>query len=319
VIALPSVPDSPPPPRTATGNTLARTPRTPQNFWRKTLQQLVHDRAGVIGLVIVSLLVAAALFAPVLAPADPYEIGSGLPFASPTGEHLMGTDDLGRDVYSRVLYGARVSLRVALFSVTAAAVIAIPLGLAAGYFGGPIDAVISRVFDTVFAFPAILIGIGFVAVLGPDLQNVIIAVAIINIPTIGRLIRGMVLSQRNQDYVEAIRAAGASTARITFSHILPNAIPPLFVQMALAAGEAVLLEAAFSFLGLGSRPPTPSWGTMLNEGRRFLDRAPWLGFFPGLAITLMIFGLNSLGDGIRNALDPRHWRPMSNRHDAQGA
>ena len=121
------------------------------------------------------------------------------------------------------------------------------------------------------------------------------------------------LGQRDQDYVEAIRAAGASTARITFGHILPNAIPPLFVQVALAAGEAVLLEAAFSFLGLGSRPPTPSWGAMLNEGRRFLDRAPWLGFFPGLAITLMIFGLNSLGDGIRNALDPRHWRQMSNR------
>ena len=177
---------------------------------------------------------------------------------------------------------------------------------------------ISRVFDTVFAFPAILIGIGFVAVLGPDLQNVIIAVAIINIPTIGRLIRGMVLSQRDQDYVEAIRAAGASTAR-SRSPTSCRTRFLLFVQMALAAGEAVLLEAAFSFLGLGSRPPTPSWGTMLNEGRRFLDRAPWLGFFPGLAITLMIFGLNSLGDGIRNALDPRHWRPMSNRHDAQGA
>ena len=210
-----------------------------------------------------------------------------------------------------MLYGARVSLRVALFSVAAAAVIAVPLGLAAGYFGGPIDAVISRVFDTIFAFPAILIGIGFVAVLGPDLQNVIIAVAIINIPTIGRLIRGTVLGQRDQDYVEAIRAAGASTTRITFCHILPNAIPPLFVQIALAAGEAVLLEAAFSFLGLGQ----PSADTLL--GRRcstrdvaFSTALPGLGSFPAWRSRVMIFGLNSLGDGIRNALDPRHWRPM---------
>jgi peptide/nickel transport system permease protein len=305
-------------PLAATNSKLARPLRKPLTFWEQTLQGLLHDRAGVVGLGIIGLLVAAAVFAPILAPADPYEIGSGLPFAPPSSEHLMGIDDLGRDVFSRVLYGARVSLRVAVFSVAAAMIVAVPLGLAAGYFGGPLDAVISRLFDTIFAFPAILIGIGFVAVLGPDLQNVIIAVAIINIPTIGRLIRATVLGQRDQDYVEAIRAAGASTGRITFGHILPNAIPPLFVQVALAAGEAVLLEAAFSFLGLGSRPPTPSWGAMLNEGRRFLDRAPWLGFFPGLAITLMIFGLNSLGDGVRHALDPRRWRQAVNRAGTKG-
>ncbi len=310
--------DSAAPPLASTSSVLTQRLRKPQALWEQTLQRLLRDRSGVVGLVIFGLLVVAAVFAPVLAPADPFEIGSGLPFAPPSGEHLMGTDDLGRDVFSRVLYGARVSLRVAVFSVGTALVIAVPLGLAAGYYGGPIDTVISRLFDTVFAFPAILIGIGFVAVLGPDLQNVIIAVAIINIPTIGRLVRATVLGQRDQDYVEAIRAAGASTARITFGHILPNAIPPLFVQVALAAGEAVLLEAAFSFLGLGSRPPTPSWGGMLNEGRRFLDRAPWLGFFPGLAITLMIFALNSLGDGVRNALDPRGWRPMANRADTRG-
>ncbi|MDF3042909.1 MAG: oligopeptide/dipeptide transporter, permease protein [Thermomicrobiales bacterium] len=311
--------DSTAPPLAATNSVLTRPLRKPQVFWEQTVQRLLHDRAGVVGLAIIGLLVAAAVFAPVIAPADPYEIGSGFPFTPPSSEHLMGTDDLGRDVFSRVLYGARVSLRVAVFSVAAALVIAVPLGLAAGYFGGPVDTVISRLFDTIFAFPAILLGIGFVAVLGPDLQNVIIAVAIINIPTIGRLIRATVLGQRDQDYVEAIRVAGASTARITFGHILPNAIPPLFVQVALAAGEAVLLEAAFSFLGLGSRPPTPSWGTMLNEGRRFLDRAPWLGFFPGLAITLMIFGLNSLGDGVRNALDPHRWRQTTHRTEAKGA
>jgi peptide/nickel transport system permease protein len=297
---------------------LGRTARKSQAFWEQTLHRLLRDRSGVVGLVILGVLIAAAVFAPAIAPADPYEIGAGMPFSPPSAEHLMGTDDLGRDVFSRVLYGARVSLRVAIFSVTAALVVAVPLGLAAGYFGGPIDVVVTRLFDTVFAFPAILIGIGFVAVLGPDLQNVIIAVAIINIPTIGRLVRATVLGQRDQDYVEAIRAAGASTPRIAFGHILPNAIPPLFVQVALAAGEAVLLEAAFSFLGLGSRPPTPSWGTMLNEGRRFLDRAPWLGFFPGLAITIMIFGLNALGDGMRNALDPRRWQRAGARAESKG-
>ena len=306
---LPSVPGSTLP-LAATNGTVSGHLRNPQPFWKQTLQRLLHDQAGVVGIAIVGLLIVTAIVAPLLAPADPYEIGAGLPFAPPSGTHPMGTDDLGRDVFSRVLFGARVSLRVALFSVAAAVVIAVPLGLAAGYLGGAVDTVISRVFDTIFAFPAILIGIGFVAVLGPDLQNVIIAVTIINIPTIGRLIRASVLGQRDQDYVDAIRAAGASTTRIAFGHILPNAIPPLFVQVALAAGEAVLLEAAFSFLGLGSRPPTPSWGAMLNEGRRFLDRAPWLGLFPGLAITVMIFGLNALGDGVRNALDPRRWRRM---------
>ena len=286
---------------------LARAPRASRSFWTLTLDRLLRDRTGVIGVLILILLITAALFAPWLSRADPFAIGNGMPFAPPSSTHPFGTDDLGRDVFSRVLYGARVSLRVALLSVTAALVVAVPLGLAAGYFGGLVDGVISRLFDTIFAFPAILIGIGFVAVLGPDLQNVIIAVAIINIPTIGRLVRASVLGQRDQDYVEAIRAAGATVPRITLRHILPNAIPPLFVQVALAAGEAVLLEAAFSFLGLGSRPPTPSWGAMLNEGRRFLDRAPWLGIFPGLAITVMIFGLNALGDGLRNAVDPRRW------------
>lgn len=287
--------------------TLTRTPHDPRPFWLQTLFRLFQDRSGIVGTVILALLLFTAITAPFLAPADPYAIGTGMPFSPPSLAHPFGTDDLGRDVLSRVLFGARVSLRVAILSVTAALAVAVPLGLAAGYFGGVVDGVISRLFDTVFAFPAILIGIGFVAVLGPDLQNVIVAVAIINVPTIGRLVRATVLGQRDQDYVEAIRAAGASTSRITLRHILPNAIPPLFVQVALAAGEAVLLEAAFSFLGLGSRPPTPSWGTMLNEGRRFLDRAPWLGIFPGLAITLMIFGLNALGDGLRNAVDPRRW------------
>lgn len=296
------------PPANTCSVSLTATLPAPRPFWLQTLRRIRRDRAGLVGLIILCVLIGAAIFAGVLAPFDPLAIGAGMPFSPPSSVHPFGTDDLGRDVFSRVLFGARVSLRVALFSVSAALIVAIPLGLIAGYFGGAVDSIISRLFDTVFAFPAILIGIGFVAVLGPDLQNVIIAVAIINVPTMGRLVRATVLAQKDLDYVEAVRAAGASTPRITLRHILPNALPPLFVQVALAAGEAVLLEAAFSFLGLGSRPPTPSWGAMLNEGRRFLDRAPWLGIFPGLAITLMIFGLNSLGDGLRNAVDPRRWK-----------
>jgi peptide/nickel transport system permease protein len=205
-----------------------------------------------------------------------------------------------------VLYGARISLRIAVFSIAIALAIAAPLGAAAGSRGGWSDSLIARIFDTIFAFPAILIGVGFVAVFGTSVRNVVFAVAIVNVPTLGRLMRVAFLAQRHQEYVIAARALGASGWRIDLGHILPNALPPMVVQVALAMGEAVLLEAAFSFLGLGSQPPAPSWGTMLNEGRRFLAQAPWLGIFPGLAITLMIFGLNALGDGLRRALNPRH-------------
>lgn len=275
-------------------------------FRSRLVGRLLGDAGGRAGLAILGGLVVVALFAPWLAPADPYAIGSGPPLDAPSRAHPFGTDDLGRDVLSRVLHGARLSLRIASLSVAAALLVAVPLGLVAGYVGGATDAVVARAFDTVFAFPAVLLGIGFVAVLGSSARNVVLAVAIINVPTLGRLTRVSVLAQRGQDYVEAARALGASGWRIVARHVLPNALPPLVVQVALAMGEAVLLEAAFGFLGLGSQPPAPSWGTMLNEGRRFLDRAPWLGFFPGLAITVMIFGLNTVGDALRRSLNPRH-------------
>lgn len=277
----------------------------PRGMFARTLARVLSDPAGMLGTGILLALTLVALLAPVLARDDPYLIGAGFPLDGPSWRHPFGTDDLGRDVYSRVVYGGRISLTIAIGSAALALAMAVPLGLLAGYLGGFIDAAISRIFDTIFAFPSILIGIGFVAAFGANLRNVVIAVAIINIPTIGRLTRVAILAQMNEEYVEAARSIGASNKRIAAIHILPNALPPLIVQVALVMGEAVLLEAAFSFLGLGSRPPTPSWGVMLNEGRSFLSQAWWLGFFPGLAIMLMILGLNALADALRYALNPR--------------
>lgn len=288
-----------------TAAALARQGTRPRGLFRSTLARMLRSSGGVFGLIVLSALAIAALLAPILAPYDPYRIGAGFPFEAPSLTHRFGTDDLGRDVFSRVLYGGRISLMIAVASAMAAFVIAVPLGLLAGYRGGWVDSVISRLFDTIFAFPSVLIGIGFVAVFGSELRNVVIAVAIINIPALGRLTRVSILSQLHQEYVDAARSLGASGSRIALRHILPNALPSLLVQMAIVMSEAVLLEATFSFLGLGSRPPTPSWGVMLNEGRAFLAQAWWLGLFPGLAITSMVLGLNMLSEALRSALSPR--------------
>ena len=256
---------------------------------------------------VVATLIVLALLASHVAPFDPLSIGADEPFTAPSPRHLFGTDELGRDVFSRTVFGARISLTVAFGSASAALLVAVPLGLLAGYLGGAVDMAISRLLDTVFAFPAILLGIGVVALLGTGIANVVVAVAIISVPTLGRLTRVAVLSQRAADYAQAALALGASGIRIVTRHLLPNVVPVLLVQAALVMADAVLLEAGFSFLGLGSRPPTPSWGTMLDTGRGFLSQAPWLGVFPGLAVTLTILGLNALSDALRAALG-RHGR-----------
>ncbi len=279
--------------------------RPSQGVTRRALRRLLSQSGSRLGLLILGALVVVAVLAPRLAPYDPLKIATGLPLAAPSVGHLFGTDDLGRDVLSRILFGARISLTVSFVSALVALVVAVPLGLAAGYAGGALDGAIGRLFDTIFAFPSILLGIGLVAVLGSNILNVAIAVAIINVPTLGRLTRVAVLTQRREEYVMAARVLGARTIRIIGRHILPNVVPVLLVQTALMMGEAVLLEAAFSFLGLGSRPPAPSWGTMLNNGRNFLVQAPWLGLFPGLVITITILGLNTLSDSLRTALGPR--------------
>ena len=271
----------------------------------RILRRLARDPGGVLGLTVLTALIVIAILAPLIAPHDPYELGADLPFAQPSLLHLFGTDNLGRDELSRVIFGARISLAVSVFAGLIALVLAMPLGLSSGFAGGWIDSVVTRVFDTIFAFPGILLGVGLMAVLGANLTNVVIAVAIINVPTLGRLVRGAVIAQRNEDYVEAARSIGATPIWLVTRHVVPNILPPVLVQMTLVMTETVLLEAAFSFLGLGNRPPTPSWGTMLSEGRNFLGSAWWLGFFPGVAITVMVLGLNALGDALRIALNPR--------------
>jgi peptide/nickel transport system permease protein len=269
------------------------------------LLRLVRQRGGQFALIVLGALAIIALAAPALAPFDPNKVGAGGQFAAPEWSHPFGTDELGRDVLSRIMFGARISLSVALLSALGALVLALPAGLIAGYRGGLIDAIISRVFDTIFAFPAILLGIGLVAIRGAQLSNVILAISLIYVPTLGRLTRVAVLTQGAEEYVEAARAVGVSGSRILVRHMLPNVLPPLLVQLTLVMADAVLLEAAFSFLGLGVPPPEPSWGVMLDGSRNYLKQAPWLGLFAGAATTSLILALNALGDALRVAMDPR--------------
>lgn len=277
----------------------------PQSVPARTAARLLRDQGGVFGLAVLGALVLVALAAPVIAPYDPFEIGADVPLTAPSGAHPFGTDELGRDVLSRIMFGAQISLSVAFLSAFASLLAGVPLGLVAAFRRGKVDAAISSLFDTVFAFPAVLLGIALVGVLGSGVPNVVLAVAIINVPQVGRLARVAVQTQLAQDYVEAARAVGATASQVARRHVLPNIVPPLLVQATVTMAGAVLLEAAFSFLGLGSRPPTPSWGSMLDGGRAFLAAAPWLGIFPGLAISVMVLALNSLGDALQAALDPR--------------
>ncbi len=279
--------------------------RRQRNLFMQVLIRLLRDPRGRLGAGLVLFLVLMGVLAPIVAPHDPLLIGADNPLGHPTLQNPFGTDDLGRDELSRIIFGAQISIRVSFLSAIAALVVAAPFGLVAGYRGGTLDGIICRVFDTIFAFPSILIGVALMAALGGSVSNVILAIAITSLPTMGRLTRVGVMAQRNEDYVLAAHALGAPERRIIARHILPNVLPSLFVQMTLIMGSAVLLEASFSFLGMGARPPTPSWGVMLNEGRNYLNQAPWLGIFPGLFVTGMILGFNSLGDALQRALNPR--------------
>ena len=272
---------------------------------RRVALRFLSDAEGRFGIAVILVLLVMALLAPVLAPYDPIQVSAGPPLSAPSSAHWLGTDDLGRDQLSRIVHGARISLSVSVLSACGALLLAVTLGLLAGYVGGVCDSLIGRAFDTLAAFPDILLGVGAVAVLGAGLTNVVLAVALVNVPTLGRLTRSAVMVQRSEEYVVAARALGATHRRVVARHVLPNIVPPLLVQTTILFGSAVLREAAFSFLGLGSRPPAPSWGTMLDEGRKFLQQAPWLGLAPGIAITVTILGFNALGDAARAALNPR--------------
>jgi peptide/nickel transport system permease protein len=275
--------------------------RNVSRVWR----QLRRNRAALAGLVVISVLVLAAIFAPWLAPYDPYRVTLDGRLQEPGGRHLLGTDELGRDILSRLFYGARVSLWVGIVTVFASAVIGVSGGLVAGYLGGYWDAVIMRLVDVFLAFPVILLAIAIVAVRGPGLNNVLIALALVYWTTYARVARSVVLTLREEEYTWAARTLGASPARIMVRHLLPNAVPPLVVLASLGMGNAILAEAALSFLGLGIQPPEASWGSMLNFGMQFLRDASFLSTMPGLAIFVTVLGFNLLGDGLRDALDPR--------------
>ncbi len=257
-----------------------------------------------VGAAIVLVAVLAAVLGPWLAPFDPSAQELALRLEGPTGAHWFGLDELGRDIFARVLGGARISLLVGLVVVGVSGTIGIAMGSVAGYFGGRVDEAISRLIDILLAFPGLLLAIALVAVLGPSLTNVVLALSVIGWVGYARLVRGQVLRTRELEFVQAAKALGATTSRILMRHVIPTTLPAVTVQATLGMGGAILAEAALSFLGLGVQPPTPSWGTMLNYGRGHLLDAPHLTVFPGLAIAILVLGFNFLGDGLRDALDP---------------
>ena len=278
-------------------------PRPIRGIWRQPL--------AVVGIALITTWVLLAILAGVIAPYDP--LAQELPrFLEPSAEHLFGTDGLGRDVLSRVLYGARISLPMAVLLVTAAGTIGSILGAIAGYFGGWIDELIMRLVDLFFAFPTIILAMAIAAALGPDLQNAVLAIVVVSWPTYARVVRGLVLTHRDSDYVRATRLLGASSRRTLVRDVMPNVVGPVLVLATLELGNAVLLLAGLSFLGLGARPPSPEWGAIVSEGSRTFDRW-WIGTFPGLAILSVVMAFNFLGDTLRDALDPRTARAVRGR------
>jgi peptide/nickel transport system permease protein len=279
--------------------------RTEAGRLARILHTLFGSRTAAIGAVLTVLLIVTALFAPWIAPYRQDEIHPIDSLLPPSAKYLLGTDDLGRDILSRIIFGARVSLMVGAIAIGIAAAAGVSLGLAAGYLGGAVDSAIMRVMDALLAFPAILLAIALMAVLGPSLENAMIAIGVISIPAFARITRANVLSLREQEFIEASRALGAGDVYLTALVILPNCLSPIIVQASLGIGNAILVEAALSFLGLGVQPPNPSWGSMLAFGRSLLSQAPWYATFSGLAIFITVLALNFVGDGLREALDPR--------------
>lgn len=258
-----------------------------------------------VGALLVALLVVLAIFAPALAPNSPFTIGLGASMAPPSADLIMGTDKLGRDLFSRIIFGARTTLLVSLPSIALAVLVGILLGLAAGYFGGRTDQTIMRVLDVFLAFPGLLLAIAVVAVLGPNIQNLIITIAILYTPRMARIVRGPVLSVKELEFISAARVSGAGNWRIIRRHLLPNVFSPVIVDATLSSSQAIITESALAYLGLGAPPPTPSWGEMLSSSRQFMTSAPWSALFPGVAIVYATTSFIILGNGLRDLLDPR--------------
>jgi peptide/nickel transport system permease protein len=287
-------------------NNLSPKVRSPRmERWSAFYKQMKKNKMAMIGGYIILFYLLVAIFGPLIAPYDPLEIDLMNKLQPPSFEHLMGTDDKGRDVLSRIIYGSQLSLTVGVVSVAIGAFVGIILGLVSGYYGKMVDTVIMRFIDVLLAFPGILLALAIISALGPDLINVMIAVGVFSIPTFARIVRGSTLSTKKMEYIDAIRALGATDFKIIFVHILPNILSPIIVQGTLRLATAILTAAGLSFLGMGAQPPSPEWGAMLSSGRNFLWNAPHMATFPGLAIALIVMGLNLFGDGLRDALDPR--------------
>jgi peptide/nickel transport system permease protein len=276
-----------------------------QSPFRLAFARFRRRPAAMIGLVVIVLFLGAAIAAPLLAPYDPAQQSYTVIRKAPSALHWFGTDENGRDVLSRVLFGARATLLAGLVSVSIAAGAGVPLGLLAGFAGGWTDAVIGRVVDAMLACPFLILAIALAAFLGPSLTNAMIAIGVTATPIFVRVARGATIEAAANDYVEAARALGNPAWRVALRHVLPNIVPPILVQSTLAIATAIIAEASLSFLGLGQQPPEPSWGSMLNAAQRFLTQAPWLAIFPGAAIFLAVLAFNLVGDGLRDALDPR--------------
>ncbi len=269
------------------------------------IRSMLRNRLAALGAVVILLLLVAAIFAPWVAPYDPEEQFATDARQPPSAQYLFGTDNIGRDNFSRIIYGTRVSLLVGVISMALAAALGVTSGLVAGYYGGWLDTILMRTMDALLAFPAVLLAIFIIAVLGPSLVNAILAVGIVYTPTFARLIRASALSIREKEYLEAARAIGMGDTAIMLRVILLNSLSPIVIQFSLGVGYAILVEAGLSFLGLGVQPPTPAWGSMLGAGRNYMTFAPWLTTFPGLAIFVTVLGFNFVGDGLREALDPK--------------
>ena len=274
-------------------------------FWRDAWRRLRKNKSAMLGLIILVLLILCAVFADFIAP-HPYDLQDyAHTFESPSADHLFGTDNFGRDILSRVIHGARISLVVGFSSIITAIIVGGLLGAISGYYGGRLDNILMRAMDILMSIPGMLMAISLAAAMGPGLTNMVIAIAIADIPVYARVVRSSVLTIKDQEYIEAAQSIGASDARIILKHIIPNCIAPIIVQATLGMAGAILSASSLSFLGLGIQPPTPEWGSMLSAARQYIMNYPHMCIFPGLAIMITIFALNMLGDGLRDALDPR--------------
>lgn len=276
-------------------------PPPESRIWGK----LKRSRSAWIGGTIVTVFVLMAILAPLIAPFDPNKTNFLLIRKPPSALYWLGTDEIGRDILSRLLYGAQASLMAGVVSVLIAVAIGVPLGLASGWYGGWFDMIVSRVTDALLACPFLILAIAFAAILGPSLTNAMIAIGLSAVPIFIRLARGQAISVKAEDYIEGARAVGVKDARILIAHLAPNTLPPVLVQCSLFMAQAIILEASLSFLGLGQQPPQASWGSMLNTAKNFMEQAPWMSISPGVAICLVVIGFNILGDGLRDALDPK--------------